>query len=79
MCQENLNESVMVMGSPETCTGFFGETAMPEIYDEFLCFRCVELEVVIKAPDDLLKVSVFVVVGYKSSYSCVIRIFKNGD
>ena len=30
--------------------GSFGEGALPEIYNEFLCFRYVELEVVIKTP-----------------------------
>lgn len=43
----------------------FGEGAVPEIYYEFLCFRYVELEVVIKKPSGclgyLLTVSVFVI------------------
>ena len=34
----NLNKSVMVMGSPETCKGDFGEGAEHEIYNESLCF-----------------------------------------
>lgn len=80
----NLNELVMVMGSPENILymGVLGKELVPEMYNECLCFRCFELKVVIKAPSDclgcLLMVSVFVVVvGYKSSYVCVICIFKN--
>lgn len=59
------------------------EEAVSEIFNEFLCFRCVELEVVIKAPADclgyLLKVSVFSVVGHESNHGGVVCILKKGD
>lgn len=47
---KNSDESMMVMGSPDMCMGFFLEGAVPEIYNEFLRFGCVMLEVVVKAP-----------------------------
>lgn len=52
------------------------------MYNELLCCRCVEREVVIKAPSDclgyLLIVSTFTVDGYESNHGCVVCIFKNG-
>lgn len=66
MLPRNLNDSVMVMISLETCMMVLGDGAVPEIYNELFCYRCVELEVVIKAPSGclvyLLSVSVFFVV-----------------
>lgn len=52
----NLNELVMVMGYPENVLymGILGRGLVPEIYNEFLCFRCFELKVFVKAPSDCL-------------------------
>lgn len=56
---------------------------MPEVYNEFFSFGCVQLEVIFLEPSDcwgyLFPIVVLFIVGYESNYGCIIGILQDDN